>query len=226
MCKGLPLRYVNANSLLFFSGQSSPAFQADVLTCSLYSQLAASKKYSAFDQVVDWRRQYFDVLTGFRCLISRRENHTLTLNAGETLWSCFIRELGARVSPSLRETAENTFIQLATATENPALKLLQAQSVRALSDELETYDVSLQIGFCEGAPTVTLGFLSFKTTSPVAGLPLAALLTEGHISGALELAIISFDVDEHDFGYFRQALIERLGPRRDQLIVRIPEAQA
>ncbi|WP_426142938.1 hypothetical protein [Pseudomonas sp. DWP3-1-2] len=219
------MRYVNANSLFFFSGQSSAAFQADVLTCSLYSHLAASKKYSAFDQVIDWRRQYFDVLTGFRCLIPHRENHTLSLEAGETPWRCLVRELGARVSPALRETAENTFIQLSSDTQSPALKLLEAQSIRTLSDEPGTYDVSLQIGFCDDAPAVTLGFLSFKTTSPVAGLPLAALLTEGHISEALELSIISFEVDEHDFGYFRQALIERLGSRRDELIVKIPEVQ-
>ena len=226
MCKGLPFRYVSANSLLFFSEKTSSDFRADVLTCGLYTQMTASDKHSAFEEVTEWRHRYLQALTSFRCVISYRANQTFSLEAGETIWSCLVSKLGTRVSSSMLEAAEATFRQISLNTDPAGLTLLAEHAVRKLCDEPPTCEVVLQLGFSEAAPVTTLAFLSFKSTLAVAGLPLAALLTEDNISGAVNLSIISFELDGHDFGYFRERMIQKLGSKRDELIIKIAQVES
>lgn len=246
MRNGLRASYVNGNSLLFFANQAHPAFQEDVLISTLCCQLAASAKHSAFSEAVDWRQRYFNTLTSFRCPIVYRDVQNFPLNPDETIWARLKGMLGKRVSPSLIDAAESAITSMTTPADHEASALLRKQTVlldshngcvllppvpnvmnsmgdpgSGTQESKEVYDVALQLGFMDAAPTMNLVLLSFKSASPVSGLPLADLFSSGVIIGDLHVAIVSAELDEHDFGYFRQSLLDKLGARREALCMEI-----
>lgn len=55
--------FVNAGSLVTFEAGVSAQHQEDFLNSILLAQLAADKKFSRYNQVVDWYKFYSDVLT-------------------------------------------------------------------------------------------------------------------------------------------------------------------
>ncbi|HEX8543480.1 MAG TPA: hypothetical protein VF671_17465 [Pseudomonas sp.] len=230
MRNGLRASYVNGNSLLFFADQASLAFQEDVLISTLYCQLAASAKHSAFNEAADWRQRYFNALTSFRCTIVYRDVQNLPLDPDETIWARLKGMLGKRVSAALIEAAETAITNLTTHADHEASALLRKQTVQLDShndpdsgtqESKEVYDVALQLGFMDATPTMHLVLFSFKSASPVSGLPLADLFSSSVIIGDLHVAIVSAELDEHDFGYFRQGLLDKLGSRREALCMEI-----
>jgi hypothetical protein len=242
MRNGLRASYVNGNSLLFFAEQTSPAFQDDVLISTLYCQLAASFKHSAFSEPAEWRQRYFDALTSFRCPIVYSDVENFPLGPDETIWARLKEMLGKRVSPALIEVAETAITHLAANAGHAACSLLREQTVqldpqdggvalppvthvmKPMSDPAngteqrkELYNVVLQLGFMGATPTMNLVLVSFTSAGPVNGLPLAELFSSGAVIGNLDVAIVSAELDEDGFDYFRQNLINKLGPRRAAL---------
>ncbi|MBX8516733.1 hypothetical protein K5D69_18805 [Pseudomonas cichorii] len=229
--------YINAGSLFFFSSGVSPSFMADVLDCSLYSQLAASAKHEKFVEPVEWRQTYLNALTRFRCNIVYREVQDAPLEYAGSLWAYTREKLARRVSLSLVERAECILKRFADGTESEATTALLAEQtthclpVLALPEPTTEPDatgqqdcsVILQLAFVDVEPVVNLIILTFKSTPPAGELPLAQLFAElGSVKG-LEIAHVSAELDEHGFGYFRKDLIARMGARRDKLIVALRE---
>ncbi|GFM78700.1 hypothetical protein PSCICM_45190 [Pseudomonas cichorii] len=233
MCKGMQQSYINAGSLFFFSCGVSPSFKADVLDCSLYSQLAASAKHEKFAEPVEWRQTYLNALTRFRCNIVYREVQDAPLEYTGSLWAYVREKLSKRVPLPLIERAECILKRFADGTEKKAVTALLAEQttqclpVLVLPESATEPDapgqqdcsVILQLAFVDVEPVVNLIILSFKSTPPAGELSLAQLFAELSNVKCLEIAYVSAELDEHGFGYFRKDLVARLGARRDELIV-------
>jgi hypothetical protein len=246
MGNGLRTTYVNGGSLLFFFDQNSQTFQEDVLTCTLACQLAASRKHSAFSEFADWHKQYFDTLTSFKCPIDYQDVQSIPLEADESIWSRLQRMLAKRVSASRLAEAATAITNMANNVDHDASLFLCKQTVQLDPDQgslllpsvvnvpalpggsdkvsLETpdvYDVTLMLGFMGAAPMMSLVMISFKSCRPIKGLPLAELFSSGAVVGNLDVAIIGAELDGHDFSYLRQAIIEKLGSRREELRTKV-----
>ncbi|MBX8572170.1 hypothetical protein K5D36_21070 [Pseudomonas cichorii] len=237
MCKGMQQSYINAGSLFFFSSHVSPSFKADVLDCSLYSQLAASARHEKFAEPVEWRQTYFNALSRFRCNIVYREVQNAPLEYTGSLWDYLKEKLIRRVPLPLIERAECISKRFMDGTEDEATTALLKQQtthclpVLAPSESTTEPDVPgqqdcsviLQLAFVDVEPVVNLFIISFKSTTPAGELPLAHLFAELGGVKSLEIAHVSAELDEHGFGYFRKDLVARMGARRDKLIVALRE---
>lgn len=245
MRNGLRSLYVNGNSLVFSSVQIDAAFQDDVLTCTLYCQLAASAKYSAFNDVVNWRQRYVSAMTSFGCPVVYRDVQSLPLEPDDVIWTRLKDMLGKRVPHSLLETVEPVIARLAANVDDDAISRLRKQTAKPGSEaglvlptlanarpqigELvntaeqskQIHDVTLQLGFIAAEPTVSLVLLSFKSAKPISELPLAELFCPSTIIGNLEVAIFGVELDEHQFALTKPALLEKLGSRRAELCMEI-----
>jgi len=250
MGNGLRKTYVNGNSLLFFFDQNSQTFEEDVLTCTLACQLAASRKHSAFSEFTDWHKRYSGTLTSFKCPTDYHDVQSIPLEADESIWSRLQRMLAKRVTASRLAEAETAITNMAKNDDHDASLFLCKQTVRPDPDQgdsvlppaahvqsrlgdadnvtLETsevYDVALTLGFIGAKPAMNLVLISFKSCQPIKGLPLAELFSSGAVIGNLEVVIICSELDDHDFGYVRQAIIEKLGSRREELRMKVVGAQ-
>jgi len=249
MRNGLQNSYVSGNSLLFFADRASVAFKADVLTCTLSCQLAASAKGSAFSDMAAWRQRYFNAMTLFGCSIVYRDVQHFPLKADDSVWSCLKERLDKRVSASLIESAGKVMTHLSANADNTAVSLLRDYTVQRCLDECDmslsqratevgqtgtltvtaeeahVHNVSIQLGFIDAEAVVNLVLVSFKSRRPIAELPLSELFAQGTVVGDLEVAIISAELDDHRFGYFRQGLIDKLGSRRQTLVIELAEVE-
>lgn len=233
MSKGMQQNYVNAGSLFFFSGEVASAFRNDVLTCTLYSQLAASRQHPALHtQYESWANTYISALTRFGCSIPYSFSQSLPVESEGCIWDEVRKGLCKRVVPAMVERAAGVLKDFSVFCEDPVvISTLREYTTQVISpaiygsDSSPLSNVALQLGFVDAEPVVHLVLLSFNSTQPSSGLPFSQLFTQEKRSGNLQMTVISAEVDEQGFNRFRGEMIERLGPRREQLIKRLSEAR-
>lgn len=238
MSNGLQHSYVNASSLMFFSDRISPAFEADVLTSTLLFSLAASAKCPAFGNEAAWRQEYLSLMNTFEWMIDTRNAQDFSLEANESIWGCLKETLGKRVCCSLLEAAEKKMHQLLTEGDSRAVTLLRQQTVQCVTEEGDVsvppavsaqekkrvYKLSMQLGFIDTQSTLNLVFISLSSTRPMAGLPLSELCSLDGIDGNLQVAVYSAELDEDAFARFRPSFLEKLGAKRQALIIELDGA--
>ncbi|WP_147466547.1 hypothetical protein [Pseudomonas cichorii] len=200
-----------------------------MLDCSLYCQLAASARHGKFVEPVEWRQTYLNALTRLRCNIVYREVQDAPLIDKGSLWDYVREKLAMRVPLALIERAESTLKQCVDGTGDSAARtLLMEQTTHCPPVDLpagpdnkgkQECAITLQLGFIDVEPVISLIVISFKSIPPAGEMPLSQLFAQWDRVKDLDIAIVSAELDEHAFGYFRKDLVSKLGTRRDQLIV-------
>ncbi|HEX8595475.1 MAG TPA: hypothetical protein VF682_19700 [Pseudomonas sp.] len=235
--------FIDGCGLFLFSEAVSPEFKEDVLTATLYGQLAASFQHDKFGETQAWLHTYFSALNTFSCLIRSRDVQSVPLDINDSTWSYTATRLAKRVSPALLKRAESALKAIFKGSEaSPVGKLLVAQTTQGLpleeapqpksgqlipalddTQEKQLHNVVLLLGFIDSEPVVDMVILAFKTGLPVDEVPLSRLFEPGGNIGNLEIAVVAAELDQHGFGYLRKDLMAKLGARRDQFIVELRE---
>jgi len=241
MRKGMQ-NYINAGSLFFFADEVAPTFRDDVLVCMLSGQLVASGKHQKNEEYAAWCQTYLHTLTRLRLDTAYRDVASIPVETEGSIWTDVRQALFKRVSPELVTRASNLLEEFATNTQGQGISaLLHEQTTRlirpARMSEPESPDdapdieipalsnVVLQLGFIDVQPFVHLILLSFDSHQPCNMLPFSQLFTQVDRPGNLELTMVSVKLEQDDFSRFRADMIERLGPRREQLIKPVSEVR-
>lgn len=232
--------YINAGSLFFFSNEVAAAFRDDVLMCMLAGQLVASGKHQKHKEYAAWRQTYLHTLTRLRLDTAYRNVESIPVETEGSIWTDARQELLKRVSPELVERATRILEGFSANTQDLGISaLLHEQTTQLIRParvpepdsaddvpDIETPPLSnvvLQLGFIDVQPFVHLILLSFDSHQPCNMLPFSQLFTQVNRAGNLDMTVVSVKLEQDDFSSFRTELIERLGPRREQLIKLVSE---
>ncbi|WP_141230199.1 hypothetical protein [Pseudomonas sp. Irchel 3A5] len=237
MSKGMQHSYVNAGGLFFFSEYVSPSFEDDTLASHLAFQLGASSRHNKFNEGAPWRQAYMNALATFGSRTSRRDVLNIPLQEQGSVWGLVKQGLNRRVSQALIQQAEQTLMHLQDgsadgfgffrqcSTDSLQVEQSDESQLNPSSPSSEAAStVSFQLAFVDSEPLMTLVFISFKATSQVTGLPFAQLFDQGHITGNVELTLISTELDDHHYARFRDGLLKKLGHLRQELIFKLSGA--
>lgn len=235
--------YVNAGGLFFFSDRVSQGFIDDTLASNLSFQLMASnkKEHEKFVAGEAWRQRYLAAMSQYGYGLRRDVRQSIAVTGHESVWASALQALGQYVSPELLEQGRHSLARLHDGSDDEALKLLRAYTVSPLTVEpgaglpqaaehpaLDAAEeprsaVALQLAFIDSKPLMTQLFLSFQTTSPVGLLPFMQLIDQASVIGNLEMRVLTTELDERRYAFFRGVFLDKLGQRRGELIRELRE---
>lgn len=230
--------YVNAGGLFFFAGGVAQGFIDDTLASNLSFQLMASHRneHEKFVAGEAWRQRYLTALTQYGYGLQRDVRQSIAVTGHESLWELVRQALGQYVSAALLEQAHRSLVGLHDGSDDEALKLFRAYTIGPLTvvpgaglprvaedpavdtAQERRSSVALQLAFVDAEPVLTQLLLSFQTTSPPGLLPFLQLIDQASVPGNLETRVLTTEFDEHRYAFFRDVLLDKLGPRRSELI--------
>lgn len=232
--------YVNAGGLFFFSDQVSQGFIDDTLASNLSFQLMASKpdEHGKFVVGEAWRERYLRALGQYGYGLRRNVRQSIAVTGHESVWELVRQGLGQYVSIALLEQGHRSLVRLHDGGDDEALKLFRAYTISPLTVEAgaglprvvedPTVEeprsaVALQLAFIDAKPVMTQLFLSFQTASPAGLLPFVQLIDQALIIGNLEMRVLTTELDEQRYAFFRGVFLDKLGQRRGELIKELRE---
>lgn len=224
--------YADAGHLVFFAENVSDSFKDDVLSSSLYFQLAASKKHSRFDDFNAWCSLYVEAMPRFGWVPTGQSSYRQLVN-GEpsfTVWSQISNRLASRVPADVVDEVGRFLVgQEAVEQVSAAAVLFREHAVSVRSDtpeavlSIEETSFSSIFSFVSCDHSVISVFLSFKTTEPVGKNLLSQTFQSEKIAGSVAMEIISMEFREHHYRRVRQRLNTELGARKQNLVIRFDE---
>ncbi len=222
--------YANAGHIFYFANGVDQSFKEDVLNSSLYLQLAASNKHSRFDDFNAWRSVYVDAMPRFGWVpTGNRLNRQAA--EGETsisVWEQISNSLGGRLSANLAHEVGRLFVdQEADKGVSTGLLLFRDHAVsvqtNSAAGQASAEEVSLSLMFslvsCEHV--VTSVFLAFRTTEPLEKNWLSQRFQTEKLIGDLTVEMMCAEISEHRYRRVRERLNTELGPRKQELIIRL-----
>jgi hypothetical protein len=221
--------YANAGHIVFFADDVSKSFKDDVLSSSLYLQLAASNKYSRFDDFNAWCSLYVDAMPRFGWVLTGQNSyrHAVEGEASFTVWNQITHRLGGKVSAGFFDKVSRFLVDQEAAEEvNAAILLFRdhAVSVRSAAPEAQAgageASLSLMFSFVSCEHWVTSVLLAFKTTETVGRNLLSQVFPGEKMVGDLAVEVISAQISEHHYRRVRERLNRELGARKQALILR------
>jgi|GEM_PF-2391413 len=236
--------YVSAGHLVLFADDVSDGFKEDVLSSSLYFQLAASHQCSKFHAFKLWCDVYQEAMVAFGWPPVSRNTRSYRIESEKTfyVWGEIKNRLVERVSPALLVRFEQLMVERQAATQtNRAYALFFDHCVSSpLQDvSLDGHDpvlsvqhgsggvtLSLLLSFVSCEQVVTSVFLSFKTAETVGEHPLLQNFTSGDIEGHLVMDVISSEMAGPHYRRVRERINARLGDKKQTLIMGFNEVSS
>ncbi|MDB6142826.1 MAG: Uncharacterized protein JWP80_1870 [Pseudomonas sp.] len=221
--------YANAGHIVFFADGVGDSFKDDVLSSSLYLQLAASSKYSRFDDFDKWCSLYVSAMPRFGWVLTGQNSyrHRLEGETSLTVWNQISNRLGGKVSAGLFDKVGRFLVDQEAAEEvNAAILLFRehAVSVRSTAQDaeasVEEASLSLIFSFVSCEHLVTSVFLAFKTTEPVKENLFSQVFVSEKMVGNLQAEVVFAEISEHHYRRVRERLNAELGARKQKLILK------
>jgi len=221
----------NAGCLLFMSAACSDQHRRDASDITLYTQLAASKKYSRFNDAQRWKQTWIAALTRFGWALKRHES--LTLPAAElgtgTLWDWVRQHLPPFFPKALVQDGEIMAKRsIAAHPRQPAVNRLLRHIIEPSSPSAhpsESYEpgLGLQFAFCGAASELYLIVLSFNSRQTLNPLLLNEMLDPKAVVGNVELTYYAVQLNELIYAPLREKISQALESRRADLICGLRE---
>ncbi|SEQ81714.1 hypothetical protein SAMN03159444_02527 [Pseudomonas sp. NFACC02] len=224
--------HINAGCVVFMSAACSDQQKKDVMDCTLYTQLAASKRHSRFDAALDWRHTWLAALNRFGWAV--RSHDSRSLPAAEvgrgTVWDWVDKQLPAFIPKSLfAEGAALATCSVKEHPDQPAVAMLNRQVIETSFEDpasgVSERKIALQLAVFE--PTTGLGLmvLSFTTRQPSSAELLVEVFNPEEVRGNIEMAFYSARVMEIVYAQFREKINQALNDRRAGLIYTLQEVR-
>lgn len=212
---------VNAGCLLFIPDSFTDLQKKDMADAILYTQLAASKKHSRFDDSELWRQTWIAAISRFGGLLVNHESFSLLRGdlPTDTFWGWIGKFCPPAMAPELfehmQEVARRSLLQH---PRQPALALLKHQALSASGEPSGTRHVGLQLAGHDPLLGLCLVVLSFKTTQAIDDDLLAVTLEPEKLLGNVELTFYTVQMNEMLYGLYRERIDQALAERRAQSV--------
>lgn len=229
--------YMNDGLLMIFAAPMEPGLKRDVMDCSLYAQLAATRQFSKFSHYRDWRATLIKALAAFGWL--RLDLADKQGTTGETVAIAdVLRELLPDALSEWRgERLDKLLASLLNTTGNQPANALVERCVAVSSNKRESEhatqaeaqsvtSVVLQIGFVLPSREMVLLCVAFDTLEAVGVNPFAQRLTTSQLLGDLRSFAFVGVLDDLRYGQFRQRIHTALADKRATLSVLLRAGQS
>ncbi|HWM90113.1 MAG TPA: hypothetical protein VN493_05050 [Thermoanaerobaculia bacterium] len=211
--------FVDSGILSAFVARVAELHRQDLLSSTLFGQLAADKLFSRMTQPEEWCQKYFETIEKVGWQIgSFRFNHVRPVSATFTVEEMALALLETKVTPAEIELARKTMRSLRELPEkDPRVVVFNGSSH-------STNAVNVQISVRTPSVMVSAG-LAFTTRQEV-----KRTLGEELLTAQLEGDILDFvqvgKLNEAVYSKVRESVIEKLGPRRKELILQLDIASS
>lgn len=222
MNQGRICGYINAGCLLFMPAQCTEQQKKDVSDITLYTQLAANKKYSPFADPERWRFTWLAALSRFGW--PQRRHETLSLPARDlavdTVWGWVGSRLPSFVPAALLVQCQAlTNLSVGTFPDQPAVEMLARRVVGPLGagaqpTENTHCDVRLKLAIYTPTLGLNLVILCFKTRQRLGGDFLVEVLEPSDVIGNIDMTFYVVFPQELIYAQFREKLSHALVDRR------------
>jgi hypothetical protein len=206
--------YVDAGNLAPFVSALPALYQSDILDSTLLAQLAADKKYSRFDETGRWQEVYTSTLGQLYWHITSfsHRQHVPT----EEMFS-----LEDLVLDSLRKIATAAELSLVKETIG-RFKALSDDDERVLVYAEFTHSgriVDLQVSVADRSSRQGSVSIVFETDQEIMRNLFEERFCVAKLVGEIRIWSMIATLNEESYGKIRQNVIEKLGSKRDSLIL-------
>ena len=224
--------YINAGCVVFMSAACSDQQKKDVMDCTLYTQLAASKRHSRFDAALDWRHTWLAALNRFGWAV--RSHDSRSLPAAEVGRGTVLEWLDKQLPTFIPKALFSEGAVFATHSvkehpDQPAVAMLNRQVIETSSEDpasgMSERKIALQLAVCEPATGLGLIVLTFTTRQPLSGELLVEVFNPKEVQGNIEMAFYSAHMMEIVYAQFREKINQALNDRRAGLVCALQEAR-
>jgi hypothetical protein len=227
---------VSGGCLLFTVGDCTDRVKADAVNSLLYTQLAASKKYSRIAEPARWKQTLLTALGRFGWILNTHE--TINQSASDythgTVWNWLRSELPVFMPTAIVAHAEAAaFARYRANPEQRAIQLFASQVQQHPPEPLPTQDeveqlelnksdhgtpVLLLIGVLGPQSSLDLLAVTFISRQPLAADFLFHPLSVSDIVGNIETTFCSLQMQELIHAQFRETFETALKDRRAEYV--------
>lgn len=214
---GEPARFVDAGALHAFVEGVEPLPREDLLDSTLLGQLAATKVADRMREFTQWYEKYFSVLgqVGWRLDAFRLEPHKVSTRTF-TVEGIVRAVLAPRLTAGELELLDTTMdLLLSLPSDDPRRVVFDGQGGSA-------HAINLQVGLRTAACAWTVAVV--LTTRETILDPLGQRLRRRSLDGDVLTLVQQATLNEEVYATVRESVIEKLGDRRRELILRLEEA--
>jgi hypothetical protein len=224
--------YINAGCVVFMSAACSDQQKKDVMDCTLYTQLAASKRHSRFDAALDWRHTWLAALNRFGWAVRSHDSRSLpAADVGRgTVWDWLDKQLPVFIPKALfSEGAVFATRSVKGHPDQPAVAMLDRQVIETSSEDpasgVSKRKIALQLAVSGPASGLGLIVLSFTTRQPSSAELLVEVFNPEEVLGNIEMAFYSAHVMDIVYAQFREKINQALNDRRADRVCALQEAR-
>jgi hypothetical protein len=227
MGQGLKDVTVNAGCLLFFGDTANAGDRDDIVDCTLYAQLAASKKYPKFSEYEHWRKTWLAASLRFGWVLKDNEtiSHPITDMPVGTVWDWITQALPVFINAS--DIKQGEALARQSYQQHPdqrAVSLFAEQVLHSNGDaNSPNTTVAVQLGFVGPMSTLTLIQLNFTSHQPLKADFLFEPIVPNDIVGNVELTFYSMQLMDWVYAQFREKFAIALKDRRSELVCPLKE---
>lgn len=235
---------VNAGCMLFFSKGVAAQLKKDVLDSTLFTQLAADKKYSRFSATKEWKERHLSAMTHFGWVMNAAEtlNQPVPCCGPLKLWA-WLNEVLPQFMPT--DAVEQGYLMAgeyfradpgqrgfelfarhvsapvqSTVTEATALL---AKPTRPPQDAVP---VVMQLGFADATAVLYLITLSFTRRTPLTPGFLFEAMDPADVVGNCDITFHALRLQDVVYGQYRDAIDAKLQDRRYSLVDTLAEVSS
>lgn len=204
---------VDAGNLMAFADAVTTQVREDLLNSNLLAQLAADKKCSRFTRPIDWYRYYGDTLSALAWQVSgmnfsRYVPAGLQFNTREIV----LAEMAKVETPAhVRQVREAIDALDGLPEDARAREVFRAFSAKE-------HALNLQVSFGATGAAGRIVCVVFSTEEDIVD-PLVQTFEVSALTTDIRIAVLSGELNEQIYPMLRQSVIDKLGDRRDELIV-------
>ena len=202
--------FVDAGILLSFV--SSTGTRSDMMSSTLLAQLAADKTLSRFTAPADWYDSYAKVLGNLAWQITGFKNQHYTPRGDTvTLEQIVLDVLSKVVSGSEVRLAQDCIRKFNRLPRENQGTLLYERFSRS------SCIINLQVGVTNTSNILSVVGVVIKTKREIAGL-FEEEIPASHLVGKIRTLFYRGNLNEKTYNLLRKGVIDKLGPKRDELI--------
>lgn len=215
--------YVCAGSLLSFAPSLSAIERDDILSSTLYMQLASNKKYSALNSFSEWSDTYVLLLKRLGYDVSGPHEYSFFSSAAhrEVRFACVIKAtLGPLLLPEALAHLDQLMQRLGTHGE--ALERLARGAVKSRDSseggDAQVNRVTVQVGSVNKVAELRLVTVNLVTCEPVEANLFNQTFVMSRIVGKIEVQYVVAQLGEDYAQVSRAQVLHILGGRREEEI--------
>ena len=221
MDDGMCSACVSAGHVLFFAGGVSKQQKEDVISASLYIQLATLDKYLKYDDFDEWNNKCKKLMTlsGWLSLRENSQHYMCDGQAPVQLDKALLTLLEASVPATLLAHLRKFLADPPALSGGQAALTLLSEYAMDSRPDTDQASLSLQISFVDAESMITTVFLSSKMLMPNNQVDLCAHFAAERTNGSLDITVVRMEFVERQYRRVRGRILAEVGAVKNTLVI-------